>query len=141
MTPEGKQKLKSLLVKSEAYKQFPYTDTTGHLTVGIGRNLTNRGISVTEALYLLGDDIFYFSGKLATYLSYFDELSENRQIVLIDMCFNLGLNGLLNFKNMINALEQHDYNAAADEILNSKAALQTGERYHILANIMRTGEL
>ena len=141
MTPEGKQKLKQLLVKHESYRQFPYTDTTGHLTVGIGRNLVDRGISVTEASYLLDDDIVYFFGKLAHFLGFFEKLNENRQIALIDMCFNLGIQGFLNFREMILALESHDYERAACEMLNSKWAEQVGERATCLATIMRTGNI
>lgn len=141
MTPEAKQKLKQLLVSHEQYKQFPYSDTTGHLTVGIGRNLTDRGISTTEAFYLLDDDILYFSGKLNHFLKFFSSLDENRQIALIDMCFNLGVQGFLNFKEMISALEAGDYYRAADEMLNSKWASQVGERATTLANIIRNGEI
>lgn len=64
MTPESRQKLKNMLVQDESYRQFPYTDTTGHLTVGIGRNISQRGISTTEASQLLDNDIIYFSAKL-----------------------------------------------------------------------------
>ena len=56
---------------------------------------------MTEAFYLLDDDVIYFSNKLNHYLSFFSELEENRQIALIDMCFNLGVQGLLNFKQML----------------------------------------
>jgi lysozyme len=141
MTPEARQKLKGLLIQHEKYVQFPYTDTTGHLTIGFGRNLVDRGISTTEAFYLLDDDILYFTNKLNHYLSFFSELSENRQIALIDMCFNLGLQGFLGFKEMISAVESHDYERAAQEMLNSKWAEQTGERATCLANIILTGEI
>ncbi len=142
MTPEGRQKLKALLTAHESYKQFPYSDTTGHITVGIGRNLTDRGISPTEANYLLDDDIVYFSSKLSHFLPFFSILDENRQIALIDMCFNVGLQGFLNFKNMIIALEAKDHERAAHEALNSKWAEQVGEkRATCLANIIRTGEI
>lgn len=141
MTPDGRQKLKQLLVGHESYKQFPYTDTTGHLTIGIGRNLTNQGISITEAAYLLDDDIQYFYGKLSHFLNFFPRLSENRQIALVDMCFNVGVQGFLNFTNMILALESNDYERAAKEMLNSKWAEQVGERATCLANIIRTGEI
>lgn len=141
MTPEGKQKLKGLLLQHESYRQFPYTDTTGHLTIGIGRNLIDRGISTSEAFYLLDDDIIYFTNKLNHYLSFFSHLSENRQIVLIDMCFNLGVQGFLGFREMTSALEAHDYERAANEMLESKWAQQVGERATQLATIMRTNEL
>ena len=141
MTPEGKQKLKTLLVHHESYRQFPYTDVTGHLTVGIGRNLSDRGISTTEAFYLLDDDVLYFTAKLNHFLPFFPMLNEPRQIALVDMCFNLGIQGLLNFTQMISALERGDYIEAANEMLDSKWALQVGQRAITLANIMRTGEL
>lgn len=141
MTPESKQKLKQLLVKHESYRQFPYTDTAGHLTIGIGRNLADRGLSTNEAYYLLDDDIMYFSGKLNHFLPFFHTLNENRQIALIDMCFNIGVQGFLNFTHMIIALEAHDYERAAEEMLDSKWAYQVGERATCLANIIRTGEI
>lgn len=141
MTPDARVKLKKLLVQHEAYRQYPYTDTTGHLTIGIGRNLTDRGISTSEAFQLLDDDILYFSGKLNHYFSFFSHLDENRQIALIDMCFNLGTQGLLNFKQMISALENSDYDTASKEVMDSKWAQQVGERATTLANIIRTGEI
>lgn len=141
MTPEGKQKLKGLLLQHESFRQFPYTDTTGHLTIGIGRNLVDRGITQSEALFLLDDDIVYFNSKLLHFLPFFIHLSENRQIALINMCFNLGVQGFLGFKGMILALESHDYNRAAQEMLDSKWAEQVGERAVQLSNIMRTNEL
>lgn len=141
MTPEGRQKLKNLLVTHESYKQFPYTDSTNHLTIGIGRNLNDRGISTTEAIYLLDDDILYFFSKLNHYINFFTKLSEPRQIVLVDMCFNLGIQGLLQFKEMMLALESNDYERASVEMLNSKWADQVGERATCLANIIRTGEI
>lgn len=141
MTPNGRQKLKSLLVHHESYRQFPYTDSTGHLSVGIGRNLSNRGISPEEALALLDDDIQYFGSKLNSLLPFFPGLDENRQIVLVNMCFNLGVNGFLAFHSMLDAIEKGDYEKASEEILNSKAAEQCPERYHQLAEIMKTGEI
>lgn len=141
MTPENKQKLKNLLLMHESYKQFPYVDTTGHLTIGIGRNLNDRGLSTGEAMYLLDEDILYFTSKLNLYLKFFKELNEARQIALVDMCFNLGLQGILNFKDMMIALEYGDYERAEQEMLDSKWAGQVGERAVCLARIIRTGEI
>lgn len=141
MTPESRKKLKELLVSHESYKQYVYQDTTGHMSIGVGRNLSERGISTTEAFYLLDDDILYFSSKLNHHLGFFSDLNENRQIALIDMAFNLGVQGILAFKNMILALESSDYERAADEMIKSKWAIQVGERANCLANIIRTGEI
>lgn len=141
MNPESRQKLKGLLTQDETYKQFPYTDTTGHLTIGIGRNLVDRGISLTEALYLLDDDISYFYGKLSYHLPFFIKLSEARQIALVNMCFTLGMQGFLNFRQMIVALEANDFERAAKEMLESKWAAQVGERANRLALIISKGAI
>lgn len=141
MTPDVRQKLKNLLVQHESYRQFPYTDTTGHLTIGIGRNLSDRGISSSEALQLLDDDIFYFSSKLDHLLPFFNGMDDNRKIVLVDMCFNLGVHGLLEFQEMLKAIEDKNYELASEQILKSKAADQDVNRYQQLSYIMKTGEL
>lgn len=140
MSPDSKKKLRNLLLQHESYKQFPYVDTTSHLTIGIGRNLSDRGISQTEALMLLEDDISYFVKKLSQYCDFFDGLDENRQIALIDMCFNLGINGFLSFNKMIDALRKKDYVTAAQEMLSSQWADQVKQRALDLAYVIRTGD-
>ncbi len=141
MTPEARLKLRNLLVAQESYKQFPYSDSTGHLTIGIGRNLTDRGVSATEALTLLDDDIFYFMTKLNYYVPHFLDIDDVRQMVLVSMAFNLGMQGFLEFKEMLAALETKDFVKASDEITNSKAASQDVDRYHELSFMMKTGDL
>ncbi len=139
MTLEGRQKLRNLILNHESYKQFPYNDTTGCLTIGIGRNLSDRGISQNEAFSLLDDDIIYFYSKLSQLCSYFNDLDENRKIALIDMCFNLGVHGFLGFNDLHTALEIHDYENASKAMLDSKWAQQVGERAITDANIIKTG--
>lgn len=140
MTPETRQKLKGLLISHESFRQFAYIDTTNHLTIGIGRNLSDRGISQAEAILLLDDDILYFTAKLDNVLPFFNDLDDNRKIVLINMCFNLGVNGFLKFQKMLDYCEQKDFLNASKEILNSEAAHQNPNRYQQLAYIMKTGE-
>lgn len=140
MTPEAKLKLRNLLFKHESYEKYPYTDTSGHLTIGIGRNLTLNGISLPEAFGLLDNDMDYFIAKLSDGLKCFVDLDENRQVVLVDMCFNLGVNNFMGFSKMLAALERRDFVQAADEMLQSKWAEQVGIRARQLAEIMRTGE-
>lgn len=140
MTPESKKKLRDMLIGDEEYKQFPYNDTTGHLTIGIGRNLTDRGVSTSEALAMLDNDIIYFTHKLNHYFPFFDELDDMRKIILINMCFNLGIFGLLEFKNMLSAIQDKNYKLAAIEMLDSKWATQVKGRADRLAAMMRDGE-
>lgn len=141
MTPDVRAKIRSLLLAEESYRQFPYVDTTSHLTIGIGRNLTSRGISMPEALFLLENDISYFTDKLREYIREFDSLDENRQCVLISMCFNLGVQGFLNFTKMIAAIDDGNFDLAASEMLQSTWASQVPGRVHALSSIIRTGNM
>jgi len=137
---EISQTLVDMLIRHEGLRLKPYTDTVGKMTVGVGRNLTDVGISKQEAMYLLHDDIQRVQAELAQQ-PWFSGLNEARQMALTDMAFNLGLQGLLGFKKAIEALQGGDFQAAATEMLNSKWAGQVGARAQELANIVRTGEL
>ena len=59
--------------------------------------------------------------------------------MLADMCFNLGINRLLGFKNTLAAIKAGDYEAAADGMLASMWAKQVGKRAHRLIKMMREG--
>lgn len=141
MSPDTYQSLKRLLTLQEGYRQFPYEDTTGHLSIGVGRNLTDNGISYPEAQFLLENDLQYILDKLPARWSGFGLLSDNRQLVVANMCFNLGINGFLQFQALLGALEKEDYTAAGAEILNSQAARKLPTRYQTLAKIMETDSL
>ena len=71
---------------------------------------------------------------------WFTTLDKIRQKVIIDMAFNLGMNGLISFENMIQALVEKNYDEAADEMLDSLWAEQVGNRADRLAQMMRTGK-
>jgi lysozyme len=62
-----------------------------------------------------------------------------RQNVLADMCFNLGIGGLLSFKNTLAMVEHGKYEEAAAAMLQSKWATQVGQRAIELSEMMRTG--
>lgn len=129
-----------LLKIHEGVKLNPYTDTVGKLTIGIGRNLIDVGISKGEAEYLALNDISYHYEYLYKNYPWFKELDEVRQIALVDMQFNLGAVGFSKFKNMISALEKKNYAAAAFYALESKWADQVGKRAKDLSEMIRTAE-
>lgn len=134
------EKLKKLIKLHEGYRQFAYQDTVGKLTVGIGRNLEDKGVTETEALMMLDNDIAYFIDRLQIQLPFFNGLDEVRRAVLINMCFNLGINGLLCFVKTLKLIDERKYNLAADEMLNSKWATQVGDRAIELSDMMKTGQ-
>lgn len=132
---------RALLIKHEGLKLKLYEDTVGKKTIGVGRNLEDHGLRENEALFMLENDIDYFYDSLINSFSWFEELSEERQIVLINMAFNLGIKGLKSFKRMLDALSFHNYRGASHHMLDSKWARQVGKRAQELADIMLTGKL
>ena len=136
----NKSKLAEQLKKHEGLRLKPYTDTVGKLTLGIGRNLADKGITEQEALFLLNNDVDYFYGQLNKKLDWFKNLDDCRQNVLVNMAFNLGVAGLLSFKSMLEECKNEQYNFASIEMLNSKWAKQVGDRSLELSRQMLTGE-
>ena len=139
MTLNMRQKLKKMEVIHEGYRRFPYKDTTGHITIGIGYNLTDRGISEEWIEKQFNDDISFFHQQLEKEFEWFSSLNEPRQVALIDMCF-MGFKKLLTFKKMFHHLSHHNFKIAAKEILNSKWAMQVGDRAHTIAKMIELGE-
>lgn len=124
---------------NEGYRQYPYEDSVGVETIGIGFNL-EEGFTLEECRLILqlrmkklGDELSY---KVPAYI----EVGCVRKIVLLDMVYNLGIHRLLTFKKMIAALDRGDYELAADEMLDSRYARQVKGRARRNAFMMRTGE-
>ena len=134
------QFIKDQLIKHEGLRLKPYYCTANKLTIGIGRNLDDVGISEDEALILLENDIIKVQ-KQAEQFQWFLQLNEERQSVILNMMFNLGLGGFLKFKETIRYLELGQYEQAAIEMLESKWASQVGNRAKELSKIMFSGTI
>lgn len=131
--------IKDQLILHEGLRLKPYKCPAGYWTIGVGRNLETKGLSSEEALFLLGNDIAEITEALEKYDWYINS-DVIRRKVIVDMAFNLGINGLLSFRKMITALERSDYTVAADEMVNSCWYRQVGTRGERLVRMMRTGE-
>ena len=129
----------SMLKRHEGRSLKPYLCTADKLTIGYGRNLDDSGISEDEALYLLQNDIDACYSELNVF-TWFHELDQIRQEALISMLFNLGLPRFLTFKKMIARLKEKRYSEAANEMIQSRWALQVGERANELAYMVERGE-
>lgn len=134
------KKLKAELERDEGKKFMPYKDTVGKLTIGVGRNLSDVGISQEEVDHLLTNDIQGVINLLDHYMPWWKNLDETRQRVLANMCFNLGINSLMGFHETLKAVQTGHYEIAAQNMLNSKWAGQVGQRAVRLADMMKTGE-
>ena len=125
--------------KNEGYRRYVYLDSEGIETIGIGFNL-EEGFTREECLLILNLRLGYIRDTLADTILGWEELNPMRKLVLVDMCYNLGLTRLLKFKKMLNALAAHNYEVAAMELLDSRYAQQVGPRADRNAKMMRTGE-
>ena len=127
------------LIHDEGLRHHPYADTEGNQTIGIGRNLEDRGISRATAIQMCHEDIDAVEVDLDRNLDWWRDMSEERQQALANMCFNLGWPRLSTFKKMLSALEAGDYDRAADEALDSKWARQVGARAARISKQIRNG--
>ena len=117
----------------EGFSRLVYECTSGYATLGFGRNVEQVGITQEEAEYLLKNDIEQCLKELRGIMNKFDDLPDKAQLVLVDMCYNLGLSKLLNFENMLDAIDAGNYQKASEELLDSRYALQTKRRARINA--------
>jgi lysozyme len=127
------------LRNDEGLRLKSYTDTMGNLTIGYGRNLTGKGLTKTECEFLLSNDVRDAMIDAQKAVSNFDILSVNRQSVIANMTFNMGLAKFSAFKKMIAAIEIGDFKIAAIEMLDSRWADQVGERAQRLSKLMEFG--
>jgi len=131
-----KQKLIDMLIEEEGLELRPYTCPAGKLTIGVGRNIEDRGITKEEALFLLKNDIEIVYEELGKNFSWFKSAPETVQVVLADMCFNMGIVRLRQFKNTLAFFENRQYKEASVEMLDSVWARQVGKRAKKLSDMI-----
>lgn len=118
----------------------PGSVVKGHPTIGIGRALDTKGISMAQAQAWLDEDLEEtYAALLKRLPPWFATLDPVRQGVLVEAAFQMGVDGLLAFKNTLAAIGRGDYDTAARGMLDSRWAKQTPRRVKTLAEIMRTG--
>lgn len=120
-----------------------YQDHLGYWTIGVGRLIDERKggrLRDDEIEYLLKNDIAEKTAEVRTALPWFDQLDEARKGVLIGMAFQMGTEGLLQFKQTLAAIRDQRYYNAAGLMLQSLWAQQTPERAKRMARQIETGE-
>ncbi len=127
-------KLSDAIISHEGSERYAYQDSMGFTTVGIGRNIDKHGgngLSMDEQLYLLNNDILRCRSELLRCDFYKNEINAVRQDALVELCFNMGLSGLLKFVKMLSFFQEKNYKAATIELVDSKWAKQVSiDRVH-----------
>jgi len=124
------------LIMHEGMEAHAYQCSEGYWTIGVGRNIQTLGITKDEAMYLLANDLKRVEVELDSNVSWWRSLSEARQNVLLDMCFNLGISRFLQFKNFLAAIQDGRWEDGYREMLDSRWADQVGARAQRLAKAM-----
>ena len=147
-------RMRPQLVLHEGLYLKPYNCPAGALTIGVGYNIDahgppfgmnlaeimQKGITKEQAMSLLDKQINGFAYQLDYSLPWWREQDEVRMRVLLDMAFNMGISGLLTFRNTLKSVERGDYENAAIGMSKSKWARQVKTRATRLIEMMRTGQ-
>lgn len=150
------------LCVNEGIKLKPYTCPAGHLTIGIGHNLdenpltkeekeyighpVKQGINEDQAFFLCRNDLKKVRDDLDRELPWWRDLNKDRQFVMIDLCFNMGIGkkggkkGLLSFPKTLTSIATGSYDTASKQLLQSKYAKQVGDRALRNAYCLKYGE-
>jgi len=129
----------SLIKRHEGLRLKPYRCPSGKLTIGWGRNLEDRGIDELEAERLFDRDWHDAEDGATTLVKNWNQLSQNRKSVLVDMVFQMGLEGVKKFQVTLFHIENENFQTAAFHMRNSLWAKQTPERAEEDAKLMEEG--
>ena len=124
----------------EGMKLKPYKCTAGKLTIGIGRNLEDVGITMEEAEYFLQNDIAEARSQLLHAFPWMGELNDARISAMINFTFNVGIGTVKKFENTLSYMQSGEWDKAADEMMDSRWARQVGNRAIEVTEQIRTGK-
>ena len=119
---------KEMLIRHEGVRTHPYFCSENYLTIGAGRNLKVNGISEEEAMYLLDNDIDRVTSNLDKVFPAWKVMPKKARLVCIDMAYQLGIQGFMNFRRTRALMEMGCWLEASEEILRSRYAHQTPNR-------------
>lgn len=123
-------KISKHILKMEGKKTHPYKCSAGQITIGIGRNLTDNGLSEDEIEYLFEHDMMRVEAEAISEFGdkRWESFSLKVKLVILDMLFNMGLSRFKTFKKMIKALKQFNWREASEELRNSRYFRQNTSR-------------
>lgn len=136
-------KLQKLVEQDEGRVPYAYQDSLGYWTIGVGFLIDKRkGARVPDAVinFWFEYEMSQTEATLRAALPWVTTLDEVRYAVLADMAYNLGVPGLLKFKNTLAMIEGGRYADASSAMLDSLWASQVKGRAKRLAEMMRSGE-
>lgn len=135
--------LEEQLKRDEGYETSVYPDGLGYLTIGIGICVDKRkgcGLLPEEIDFIFQNRMKKDAAALSADFPWTDALDNARRGVLLNMTFEMGLDGLGEFHEFLSALQQKDYPTAATAMLDSLwAKKQSPDRAKRLSQQILTG--
>lgn len=131
------------VIAEEGFRPSAYQDHLGFWTIGHGICIDSRkgcGIDQAESLYLIDNRLSKIRLQLDGAIPWWREMDDARCSALMNMAYQMGVNGVLRFQKMLDHMEGGDFEKAADEALNSKWADQTPVRAHRISKLIRKGD-
>ena len=136
--------LQKMLIYDEGFRDTAYRDTEGFLTIGIGFCLDRIKMPMAVAkfwLNLIMKDIERQLQSREQLFRIYKKLDSIRKMAVLNMCYQMGVEGVAGFTNMWRYLEKQDYDNAAREAALSTWARQTPSRAKRIAAVIKTGTL
>ena len=137
--PEWWPLLEASVKQHEGLRLRLYTDTVGKLSIGYGRNLSDRGITQAEADLMLAHDLDVAYRESLAAWPWLRTQTAGRIMVVVEMALNMGVPRLRGFGRFLEALRMGRYSEAAHEMIDSRWKAQVGQRAITLAERMRRG--
>ena len=128
----NRETIRQHMITEEGLKLTLYKCPADKWTIGVGHNLESRGISEAIAMAILDEDIDTCERELKWHFPHWKDYPDEVQEVLIDLCFNMGITKLMQFKQTIEYINEGlatgNYTKAATELMNSNYAKQLPNR-------------
>ena len=123
--------------ESEGFRPTVYQCTEGYDTIGYGFAIKDLVLGEDICEIILERKIAELKIRIQQKLPFYDDMPEKAQDVIVEMCYQMGINGFSKFKKTIDHLMRKDYKAASVEMLDSRWAKQTPNRAKKLSNQMK----
>lgn len=126
---------------AEGRRKRPYIDTKGKITIGVGHNLSDRGLSDPAIDLILNEDILMSIRECESF-PFWNNLNEARQTALAELCFNLGFTKLRKFDTTLLLLAEGRYETAANNLNQTLWATQVQpSRRNRIVQMIATGAM
>ena len=128
--------LEQRITRHEGLRLKPYVDTVGKITIGIGHNLTDNGLTLAQVEDIFQSDVHEAQQDLQRVLPWVASLTSIRQEVFVELVFNLGITDLSQFHVFLNLAQAGNWDAASADLLTTKWSRQVKSRAVELAHLL-----